>query len=45
MNAFLDKMRFWIPAHAPAWAVKASFAVWIAYKNLTMPQQKNRSGR
>lgn len=44
MNDFLDKMRFWIPAHAPAWAVKASFAVWIAYKNLTMPQQKKSFG-
>lgn len=40
MNSFLDKMRSWIPAHAPEWVFKASMAVWEAYKNLTMPEQK-----
>ena len=41
MNSFLDKMRSWIPAHAPEWVFKASMAVWEAYKNLTMPEQKS----
>ena len=44
MNSFLDKMRSWIPAHAPEWVFKASMAVWEAYKNLTMPEQKKSFG-
>ena len=44
MNSFLDKMRSWIPAHAPEWVFKASMAVWEAYKNLEDLMKKLRLG-